>query len=56
MWTEILQLAWAKQIRPVVGSEIALDQVPLQLEAIERRETMGKSVVRANETTARSAR
>jgi NADPH2:quinone reductase len=49
MWTEILQLTSAKRIRPVVGNETHFDNVPRQLEAIERRETMGKSVVLAPE-------
>ena len=46
MWDEILQLTQATRIRPVVGSEVAFEQAPLQLEAMERRETMGKSVVK----------
>ena len=35
--------AWPGQIRPVVGQEIDFDDVPRLLEAIERRETMGKT-------------
>jgi NADPH2:quinone reductase len=47
IWAQLLQMTQAKEIRPVVGSEIDFDHVPHQLERIERRETMGKSVVRA---------
>jgi NADPH2:quinone reductase len=47
IWARILQMAQAKEIRPVVGSEIDFDHVPHQLERMEHRETMGKSVVRA---------
>lgn len=47
IWGEILQMTMAKQIRPVVGREIDFEDVPHMLETIERRETMGKTVVRA---------
>jgi NADPH2:quinone reductase len=47
IWGEILQMTMAKQIRPVVGQEIGFDDVPRLLETMERRETMGKTVVRA---------
>jgi NADPH2:quinone reductase len=47
MWGEILQLAELGRIRPVVGREIAFEAVPAELEALERRQTMGRTVVRA---------
>ena len=47
MWGEILQMTMAGRICPVVGQEIAFDDVPRLLEAIERRRTMGKTIVRA---------
>jgi hypothetical protein len=47
IWSEILQMTMAKQIRPVVGREIDFEDVPHMLETIERREAMGKTVVRA---------
>jgi NADPH2:quinone reductase len=45
MWGEVLRLAMAGRIRPVVGRQIAFGEVPRALEAIERRETMGKTIV-----------
>ena len=47
MWGEILRMTQAGRIRPVVGREIGFDDVPRLLEAIEHRNTMGKTVVRA---------
>ncbi len=47
MWGEILQMTLAKQIRPVVGQKIDFGDVPRFLEMLERRETMGKTVVAA---------
>jgi NADPH2:quinone reductase len=47
IWDTILRLAQNGQIRPVVGREIDFGDVPAMLEAIERRETMGRTVVRA---------
>jgi NADPH2:quinone reductase len=47
MWGDILQMAKRGQIRPVVGREIDFNDVPSLLEAIERRETMGRTIVRA---------
>jgi NADPH2:quinone reductase len=46
IWGEILQMTKSQQIRPVVGREIDFDDVPGMLEAIERRQTMGRTVVR----------
>jgi NADPH2:quinone reductase len=47
IWGEILRMVSAEQIRPVVGREIDFEDVPRQLEAIEHRQTMGKTIVRA---------
>jgi NADPH2:quinone reductase len=47
IWGNILQMMKRDQIRPVVGREIEFNDVPSTLEAIERRETMGRTVVRA---------
>lgn len=47
IWDNILQLTQRGQIRSVVGREIEFNDVPSRLEAIERRETMGRTVVRA---------
>ena len=47
MWGEILQMTMATQIRPVVGREIDFGDVPRLLGMIERRETVGKTVVAA---------
>ena len=49
IWGNILQMTRRGQVRPVVGREIAFADVPRMLEAIERRETMGRTVVRAPE-------
>jgi NADPH2:quinone reductase len=47
IWRDILQMARQGQIRAVVGNEIDFDSVPRALEAIERRETTGRTVVHA---------
>jgi NADPH2:quinone reductase len=47
IWGNIVQMTKRAQIRPVVGREIEFNDVPNMLEAIERRETMGRTVVRA---------
>jgi NADPH2:quinone reductase len=49
IWASILQMANQGQIRPVVGREIEFTDVPRMLEAIENRQTMGRTVVRAPE-------
>jgi NADPH2:quinone reductase len=46
MWSHILQLARAGTIRPVIGRQIDFADVPTALEALERRETTGRTVVR----------
>ena len=53
IWGNILQMARQGQIRAVVGRQIAFKDVPGALEAIERRETTGRTVVRIapNSTT-----
>lgn len=45
IWNRILQFARAGTIRPVIGREIAFADVPASLEALERRETTGRTVV-----------
>jgi NADPH2:quinone reductase len=47
IWGEVVKLARAGRIRPVIGREIEFAGVPEALEAIGRRETMGRTVVRA---------
>jgi NADPH2:quinone reductase len=47
IWDRVLQMSKRGQIHPVVGREIEFLEVPAMLEAIERRETMGRTVVRA---------
>ncbi len=46
IWGRILQLARAGTIRPVIGQHIEFGDVPAGLEALERRETTGRTVVR----------
>lgn len=46
IWSRILQLARAGTIRPVIGRQIEFADVPAELEALERRETTGRTVVR----------
>jgi NADPH2:quinone reductase len=46
IWGNILQMAQQRQISPVVGHEIEFEDVPQALEAIERRETTGRTVAR----------
>jgi NADPH2:quinone reductase len=46
MWSRIVQLARAGTIRPVIGRQIDFSEVPAALEALERRETTGRTVVR----------
>lgn len=45
IWSRILQLAQAGAIRPVIGRQIEFTEVPAALEALERRETTGRTVV-----------
>lgn len=47
IWSRILQLTQAGAIRPVIGRHIEFAEVPGQLEALERRETSGRTVVRS---------
>jgi NADPH:quinone reductase len=46
IWSKVLQLARTGAIRPVIGRSIAFADVPANLEALERRETTGRTVVR----------
>jgi NADPH2:quinone reductase len=45
LWNRILHLARAGTIRPVIGRQIGFADVPAELEALERRETTGRTVV-----------
>jgi NADPH2:quinone reductase len=47
MWGHILRMRQRNQISPVVGRQIDFSEVPGVLEAMERRETMGRTVVAA---------
>ncbi|MFZ0667383.1 MAG: zinc-binding dehydrogenase [Acidimicrobiales bacterium] len=46
IWSRILHLARAGKIRPVIGRQINFGDVPSQLDALERRETIGRTVVK----------
>jgi NADPH:quinone reductase-like Zn-dependent oxidoreductase len=46
IWSRILHLTRARTIRPVIGGQIEFAEVPAGLEALERRETTGRTVVR----------
>jgi NADPH:quinone reductase len=46
IWSRILHLTRAGTIRPVIGRQIEFADVPAGLEALERRETIGRTVVR----------
>jgi NADPH:quinone reductase len=46
IWDRVLHLARAGTIRPVIGRQIEFAEVPAALEALERRETVGRTVVR----------
>jgi NADPH2:quinone reductase len=46
IWSRILHLTRAGTIRPVIGRQIEFADVPAELEALERRETIGRTVVR----------
>jgi NADPH2:quinone reductase len=43
---ELLDLVRQRKIRPIVGREVAFAELPAALEAMERRETIGRTVVR----------
>jgi NADPH2:quinone reductase len=45
IWNRILHLTRTGTIRPVIGREIGFAEVPAALEALERRETTGRTVV-----------
>jgi NADPH2:quinone reductase len=42
---EIVDLAIAQKIKPVVGQTIAFEAIPVAIEAMEHRETIGRTVV-----------
>ncbi len=42
---EIVDLVVAHKIRPVVGRTIAFDEIPAAIEAMESRETTGRTIV-----------
>ena len=46
IWSRILHLTRAGTIRPVIGQQIEFADVPAGLEALEHRETTGRTVVR----------
>ncbi len=46
IWSRILHLARAGSIGPVIGRHTEFADVPAELEALERRETTGRTVVR----------
>jgi NADPH2:quinone reductase len=46
IWSRILHLTLAGTIHPVIGQQIEFADVPAGLEALERRETTGRTVVR----------
>jgi NADPH:quinone reductase len=46
IWSRILHLTRAGTIRAVIGQQIEFANVPVGLEALERRETTGRTVVR----------
>jgi NADPH2:quinone reductase len=46
IWSHVLHLARAGAIRPVIGRQIGFADVPVGLEALERRQTTGRTVVR----------
>jgi NADPH2:quinone reductase len=45
IWNRVLHLARAGTVRPVIGRQIEFADVPAALEALERRETTGRTVV-----------
>jgi NADPH:quinone reductase len=47
IWNRVLHLARSGTVRPVIGRQIEFADVPAELEALERRETTGRTVVLA---------
>jgi NADPH:quinone reductase len=45
IWSRILHMARDGSVRPVIGRQVAFADVPAALGALERRETMGRTVV-----------
>ena len=54
IWNRVLHLARAGTIRPVIGRQIEFVDVPAALEALEGRETIGRTVVRTPPGTGRA--
>jgi NADPH2:quinone reductase len=46
IWSRILHLTRTGSIHPVIGRRVEFSEVPAQLEALERRKTTGRTVVR----------
>jgi NADPH2:quinone reductase len=46
IWNRVLHLTRSGTVRPVIGRQIEFADVPAELEALERRETTGRTVVR----------
>ena len=50
IWSRILHLTRAGSIRPVIGRQYRVSpRCPVELEALERRETTGRTVVRSSQ-------
>ncbi len=54
--TEILELVAQGSVRPVVGLDVAFEELPTALDAMEQRRTVGRIVVRVNSRTNPRAR
>lgn len=50
IWSRILQLTRSGAVRPVIGRRISFEDVPRGLTALERRETIGRTVVSVEDT------
>jgi len=42
---EVVELVETKKVRPVIGKVIGFDEIPSAIEAMERRETIGRTIV-----------
>ena len=42
---DTVDLVLAGKVRPIVGSTITFDEIPAAIEAMENRETVGRTVV-----------
>jgi NADPH2:quinone reductase len=43
---EIVELVLAKQIRPVIGRVVELEELPAAIDALARRQTVGRTIVK----------